>query len=318
MQLGLDRWRHKIVVYERGHVYWYPAGREREVIASPKIMREPGLTYFIDADGDLAVDARGTSWSPPLVVDRQIAAAPLPVFTSDPTLATTRFHKLPLPGPPMFESELLEPARALEVWQAASRRKHATGFTPLVRSQRFTAAMDSEWDAALVARNRKDVVKSTKLSVPKLLETRRRELAKNRDDLAAQVEGLARATLGAARAPASFYFEDDYQYVVVTLVGCPPSEILCWLGFGGGNDCPPAAQLAAVLGSWAQRFGTELVAEGADRLELRLEFPLEPRLRKELAWEQYLMADDVVHQGTTTLTALADELAAGRVFLWWD
>lgn len=318
VELGLDRDRYKMVIYRDGHVYWLRAGREEVVIASPGLLREPDQIYYVDHDGDLAVRSQGTPWSPPLVIDRKLAAAPLPVFAQDPTLAGIRFHKLPLPGPPMFESELIEPARALEAWQAANRRQPTSGFAPLVRTHRFSAIEAYVRDDAHLASTRKNLARASRMSVPKLLEARRRELAKTYKDLDAQVAELARTRVRGSARPEAFYFESDDQYVVLVLVGCPPAELLGWLGFGGWNECPDASELMALLATWQQRFGTELVAAGGDRLELRLEFPLEARLRKELAWEQYLIASDVVYQGTSSLTALADELAGGRVFMWWD
>jgi len=98
------------------------------------------------------------------------------------------------------------------------------------------------------------------------------------------------------------------------------SEAPAYLRWGGWNACPSAALHVAVLRSWKQRYGAELVGLSGDVIDLRV--TKRPATRAEamaLAREQYLYCSDIVDQGTTSLPPLAASLMASDWwFFWWD
>jgi hypothetical protein len=92
------------------------------------------------------------------------------------------------------------------------------------------------------------------------------------------------------------------------------------LRWGGWNDCPEPEIHVAALRSWRDRFGAELVGLGPDVMNLRV--GRRPKTRAdalELAREQYLYCNDIVDQGTGTLSRLAAALMADDWwYFWWD
>src|SRR5262245_6384758 len=98
------------------------------------------------------------------------------------------------------------------------------------------------------------------------------------------------------------------------------TTIPAYLHWGGWNACPDPAFHVAALRSWRDRFGAELVGLGHDTMDLRV--TRRPQTREaalELAREQYAYCNDIVDQGTGTLSALAASLKADPWwFFWWD
>lgn len=99
-----------------------------------------------------------------------------------------------------------------------------------------------------------------------------------------------------------------------------PETVPAWLRFGRWNACPHPAQHGARFRDWRERFGAEVVAITHDVVEMTVSRP--PTTREaalELAWEQFHYCDDIVHQGTYTLSALAAGLLNGTTwYFWWD
>jgi Domain of unknown function (DUF4253) len=97
-------------------------------------------------------------------------------------------------------------------------------------------------------------------------------------------------------------------------------EVPAYLGWGNWNACPPPTYHVAVLKSWNQRFGAELVGINADTLNIRISRP--PTDRKtalDLARQQYLYCPDLIDQGVGNLSALAAILMSGDWwYFWWD
>ncbi len=97
-------------------------------------------------------------------------------------------------------------------------------------------------------------------------------------------------------------------------------EAPAYLSFGGWNECPDPEIQVAVLKSWHERFGADLVTMGADILELRVAKP--PKTDDgclAIAEEHYLYCNDIVTQGHQSIDALASSLDKSTVwFFWWD
>ena len=98
------------------------------------------------------------------------------------------------------------------------------------------------------------------------------------------------------------------------------TTIPAYLHWGGWNACPDPAFHVAALRSWRDRFGAELVGLGHDTMDLRvIRRPQTREAALELAREQYAYCNDIVDQGTGTLSALAASLKADPWwFFWWD
>jgi hypothetical protein len=98
------------------------------------------------------------------------------------------------------------------------------------------------------------------------------------------------------------------------------SEVAAQLRYGAWNDCPPSEYHVAMLRSWHERYGAELVSMGADTVELRVK--QRPGTRDEalaLAREHYAYCNDTVDQGTNDLATLAAILMVSDWwFFWWD
>jgi hypothetical protein len=97
-------------------------------------------------------------------------------------------------------------------------------------------------------------------------------------------------------------------------------EVFAHLRYGNWNACPDAHEHVAVVRSWHERFGAEVVAITRDTVEL--EIARTPRDRKqavEVAWEQYWYCNDIVDQGVESIHRLAANLMVSRYwFFWWD
>ena len=98
------------------------------------------------------------------------------------------------------------------------------------------------------------------------------------------------------------------------------AEVPAYLRYGAWNECPRPEFHVAMLRSWQERYGAELISMGADTVELRVK--RRPGSREEalaLAREHYSYCSDTVDQGTGDLAALAANLMASDWwFFWWD
>lgn len=92
------------------------------------------------------------------------------------------------------------------------------------------------------------------------------------------------------------------------------------LGWGGWNACPMPAEHVAIHRSWADRYGAEVVCMTRDVVEMQVARPPTTRdAAMALADEQYAYCNDIVDQGTESISALAAELIdAPFWFFWWD
>lgn len=90
--------------------------------------------------------------------------------------------------------------------------------------------------------------------------------------------------------------------------------------FGNWNACPRPAVHCAVMRFWNDRYGAEIVAMTSDVIECVVTNP--PKSRDEaltLAWQQYWYCEDIVTQGTETVSALAAGLVDSEYwYFWWD
>ena len=84
------------------------------------LLQVPRYRYFLDADGDLARAPQGEPWAPP--ASAALPMEPLAAFAEVPALAALRFAKIPYGAVTYYESEMVEPDRALALWEAASAR----------------------------------------------------------------------------------------------------------------------------------------------------------------------------------------------------
>ncbi len=93
-----------------------------------------------------------------------------------------------------------------------------------------------------------------------------------------------------------------------------------FLKLGGWNDYPPAEFVVAALQDWQRRFGAELIGVSGDVLNIRV--ARRPSDREEamaLAREQFEFCNDLVFQGTETLSRLAAILMESDWwYFWWD
>ena len=103
----------------------------------------------------------------------------------------------------------------------------------------------------------------------------------------------------------------------------PTSEgaaVPAYLRWGGWNECPAPEYHVVALRSWHERYGAELVAIGGDVIELRVKRrPADRAEALALASEMFTYDEDIVSQGTLTLSVLAATLMASDWwFFWWD
>src|SRR5262249_13995810 len=112
-----------------------------------------------------------------------------------------------------------------------------------------------------------------------------------------------------------------HREVVLALVPARAGwQAVLRLGFGGFHRCPPAYVHGAVLRSWEERYGAELVGLQRNVLELwAAEFPADRNAALALAREQYLYCRDIVEGGCETLDELAAILSSGEHwYFWWE
>ena len=97
-------------------------------------------------------------------------------------------------------------------------------------------------------------------------------------------------------------------------------EVPAYLKWGGWNSCPPPELQVAMLRSWHERFGAELVGIRSDAMDLLVSrLPETFGEAMTLALEEYVYCNDSIDQGTGTVTGRAAELMADPWWdLWWD
>jgi hypothetical protein len=293
-------------------------------------LEEPSYFYFIDDDGDIAREPQGQPWSRPAA--DKLPMNPLAAYREVSALASIRFGRLPFETVTYYESELLEPDRALAAWEAAAALTGQTGLAPLIRAFPIQECQLADFleELTKVPAERRE---AASIEVAPILTQRQvrleqalaeadedEGLERPADALASLRDGLEQQSPDelAPHASKPFVFQTEGKYVVLTLVACEPWELPVCIGFGGWNEAPYPVVQSAVLRHWSLRYGAELVATGGAYLEMRTKQALTPSQLKTLAWEQFLFAEDSVLQGTETVAALAQEIASGHWFFWWD
>lgn len=97
-------------------------------------------------------------------------------------------------------------------------------------------------------------------------------------------------------------------------------KIPAYLKIGGWNDCPTAAEHAAIFKYWQHHYGAKVACIAGDVIEMEVERP--PKTKEDalkLAEQQFIYCPDIVYQGTETIAALASTLLNGSAwFFWWD
>ncbi|UJR82269.1 Hypothetical protein I5071_43340 [Sandaracinus amylolyticus] len=89
-----------------------------------------------------------------------------------------------------------------------------------------------------------------------------------------------------------------------------PAEVPAWLAFGNWAGCPEPTVHVAMLTRWRERYGAEVVALGADVIELRVARPPADReAAMALAREQIAYAPDLLADGTRSIA----QIAASRI-----
>jgi hypothetical protein len=109
--------------------------------------------------------------------------------------------------------------------------------------------------------------------------------------------------------------------IYIALVPVEKSWMIpAFLKIGGWNECPTAAEHAAIFKYWDECYGITVAGITADVIELEVQRP--PTTREQalqLAEQQFIYCPDIVYQGTETIAALASTLINGSVwFFWWD
>ena len=107
---------------------------------------------------------------------------------------------------------------------------------------------------------------------------------------------------------------------ILTVPGSDDAEAFARLRWGDWNACPPPEIHMAVLRSWRQRFGAELVGLGGDTLTFRVaRLPKTRREALEVAREAYAYCNDSVDQGLGNLSNLAAAMMVDEWWgFWWD
>jgi hypothetical protein len=107
---------------------------------------------------------------------------------------------------------------------------------------------------------------------------------------------------------------------IVLVATDDPTTVPAHLRLGGWNECPAPEYHVAALRHWRDRYGAELVGLNMDTFNLRV--TRKPATRDEaiaLAHVQYAYCNDIVDQGTESISRLAAELMAHDWwFFWWD
>jgi Domain of unknown function (DUF4253) len=99
------------------------------------------------------------------------------------------------------------------------------------------------------------------------------------------------------------------------------SDVVAYVGWPGAcalYDSP--APVAAVLRSWEERFGAQVLRIGPDTVDLVVQRPpRHPADALAVAAEQFALCPDIVTQAEGSIRALADQIVGEPLWsLWWD
>ena len=127
----------------------------------------------------------------------------------------------------------------------------------------------------------------------------------------------------AALKHGAFLFRIDCNFdianqpdVLAVLPTTDKYEVLQAVGTDGVNLDIDNAEVIAWLRTMEEQNPFTLTGAGLDFLEGHFVTP--PQNADALAKRMYEFCPDIVDQGTGTVEALADELAKGKLYFWWD
>lgn len=234
-------------------------------------------------------------------------------------------------SPPRFEVVFVPGEEALRAWKALRKSTGETSFWPVIVGE--TSVFESYSEGSRKP-NWRDI--ESTLSEAKgidLSDWREKRIAEAEEDAEwedEEEEAYFEPPRGpwpdsAAQTEPSCHKEITTglplkEVAIALLPNCEPWEAPALLQFGGWNECPFPEAIVAHCRHWNSGFGAEVLAITSDTIELSVERPVSTReSATDLALEQFVFCDDIVHQGTETIERLAAELLDSRCwFFWWD
>jgi hypothetical protein len=187
----------------------------------------------------------------------------------------------------------------------------------------FSKAMGVFRDQAW-ARSRADYMEDLQKSGKPLLEDDIEDFPLNRPkpDLGEWVRGLEIQPKGTPFTVARDIVENTfYDKVYIALAPTPdPTEVLAWFKYGSWNECPPPEYHLAAMRYWRDLFGATITDVGFDTIVVSIRRPITTREKAlEQAKLMYDYCSDIIDQGTTTISGLAQEIMnSNQFFFWWD
>ena len=99
-----------------------------------------------------------------------------------------------------------------------------------------------------------------------------------------------------------------------------PADVVPLIGWVPGNWTDSSLLVGAVLRSWEDRFGAQLVEIGPDEIRLLVDRP--PRTlqaAQAIAAEHFAFADECGGKGLSTVSRIAADLITNPIWsFWWD
>ena len=236
-------------------------------------------------------------------------------------------------------------AQALSEWQ---RLSEDPATTPIILGgdddlDRVTQAFDPEYGWTRDVTVAEILSRADNLSHPQaiddlreaemqqLLEFMRKERGDKADTMIESLSTTSPELVGTwpdtAQTQTTIFSIHDYmtgrpytQIHIAILPTADPTEAPAYLYFGGWNANPAPEYHVAALRSWRDRYGAVPVAITGDVIELRVGTrPESQAAALDLATEQYRYCEDIVLQGTGTLSNLAATLMESDYwYFWWD
>jgi len=99
-----------------------------------------------------------------------------------------------------------------------------------------------------------------------------------------------------------------------------PWHLPAVLRMGPWNNCPDPVTHCMFHRLWYEEYGAEIVSAAGDTVECIVSRPPTTKAAAmKLAWEQFWYCDDIVDQGTRTVSKLAASILKWPYwFFWWD
>jgi hypothetical protein len=252
-------------------------------------------------------------------------------MVDDQILASYRRAGVPLPGLrragvtggglPVWTLHPLPPRREpFASWVRLRAAHHQTGLWPFLvgpdRKEVDRQAISGLWYGAATAHDSTAIARGLALDVRAFLAERAAELAAP-DPATLPVDAAALAW--ADREPQfAFTARDTVIGLIQAAHGYEVPGLLSWSG--AVNYDMDGAHHVAVLRSWQERFGAELVTLTGDQIELLVARPpRDPATIVQVAVELLGYCPDLDVLGTGTAAVLANEVVPHRRWsFWWD